>query len=436
MKKTREIIGLPIINITDGIEMGKVKNIIVNAAKGAIEYLIVDSGIQFLSAKIVPTSNILGIGEYAVTIENEEALIYLNEIPAAIELLQKDIRVIGTKLLTKKGRLIGEVGDFYVDEDNNCNILGLEYVHENRNKIIPRTSIISISKNFIVVIEEVESSLLDIPEEIITGDSLSQNNENTVVEDIGGRKGTVYNTAIIKDEPNADEDKSLIDENNPLGEDNSLFEEIDSSYPGLKLEPDLFLGDMELDFSMFQENEVNKEDYFGDEINIDEININLENDIEPDIETDIGLNIEPDIEHDFEPIDSDELSFMNLEEDFVFNNDNNDIQEIPENDDINLDVLGDLNKLGNLDDKESVPENPFADSDKSDLTGDSLLQSSAANLFEQRQKEYLTGRKVTKTITTSSGTVIVSQGDTITDEVIELSKRNGKLIELIMNNEA
>lgn len=423
MKKTQQIIGLPIINITDGIEMGKVKNIIVNAAKGAIEYLIVDSGIQFLSAKIVPTSNILGIGEYAVTIENEEALIYLNEIPAAIELLQKDIRVIGTKLLTKKGRLIGEVGDFYVDEDNNCNILGLEYIHENRAKIIPRTSIISISKNFVVVIEEVESSLLDIPEEMITGDFRSQNDDNTVIDGLGNKEATVYNTAIIKDEPNADEDKLLIDKDSTLDEEKPLFEEIDTSYPGLKFESDLLLGDMELDFSMSQENEVNSEDYFGDEENF-----SLENDIESDIE--------PDFEPDLEPIDSDELPFMDLEEDYVFNGDNSDIQEMSENDDINLDVLGNLNMPDNLDNKESVPESPFVDFDKSNFAEGSPLQSSAASLFEQRQKEYLSGRKATKTITTSSGTVIINQGATITDEVIELSKKNGKLIELIMNNEA
>lgn len=174
MKKTQEIIGLPIISISDGIEVGRVKNIITNAAKGAIDYVVVDSGIQILSAKIIPTVNILGIGEYAVTIENEEAINDLSKIPAAIDLLQKNIQVTGTKVLTKKGRLIGEVGDIYVDEDDNCNILGLEYIADITHKkirIIPRASVITFGKNLVVVVEDVESTLLDKPSDIGTSNS-------------------------------------------------------------------------------------------------------------------------------------------------------------------------------------------------------------------------------------------------------------------------
>ena len=62
---------MPIISISDGMEVGKVKSIIINADKGAIDYIVVDSGVQILSAKIISTVDILGIGEYAVTIENE-----------------------------------------------------------------------------------------------------------------------------------------------------------------------------------------------------------------------------------------------------------------------------------------------------------------------------------------------------------------------------
>lgn len=164
MKKTKEIVGLPIISISDGIEVGKVKTVIINAEKGAIDYVVVDSGIQILSAKVIPTEYVLGIGEYALTIENEDAINDISKIPAAIDLLQKNIQVKGTKVLTKKGRLLGEIGDIYIDEEDNCNIIGLEYIADITQKsirIIPRDSIITFGKNLVVVKEDVESRLLD-----------------------------------------------------------------------------------------------------------------------------------------------------------------------------------------------------------------------------------------------------------------------------------
>ncbi|MGE5614395.1 MAG: PRC-barrel domain-containing protein [Bacillota bacterium] len=171
MKKTQNILGLPIISISDGVEVGKVKSIIINADRGAIDYIVVDSGIQIFSARVIPTEDVLGIGEYALTIENEGVITDINKVPAAIQLLQSDIRVKGTKVLTKKGRLIGEIGDIFIDDNDNCKITGLEFIADITQKqvrIIPRESVITFGKNLTVVKEDVESSLLDTPSQLDT----------------------------------------------------------------------------------------------------------------------------------------------------------------------------------------------------------------------------------------------------------------------------
>ncbi|HOL91965.1 MAG TPA: hypothetical protein PK215_06810, partial [Clostridiales bacterium] len=157
------------ISISDGMEVGKVKSIIINAEKGAIDYIAVDSGIQIFSARVIATEDILGIGEYALTIENEDVITDISKIPSAIQLLQKDIRVKGTKVLTKKGSLIGEIGDIYVDENNGCRITGLEFIADITQKqirLIPRDSVITFGKNLTVVTEDVESRLLDTPSQL------------------------------------------------------------------------------------------------------------------------------------------------------------------------------------------------------------------------------------------------------------------------------
>ena len=65
---------------------------------------------------------------------------------------------------------------------------------------------------------------------------------------------------------------------------------------------------------------------------------------------------------------------------------------------------------------------------------DTADDNNAANLFEQRQRQYLVGRKATKTIVDNFGSVIVNEGTVINDEIIDSAKASGKLVELVMNN--
>lgn len=194
MKKTQKILGLPIISISDGLEVGRVKSIIINAERGAIDYIVVDSGIQIFSARVIPTEDVLGIGEYALTIENEGAITDISRIPAAIQLLQNDIRVKGTKVLTRKGRLIGEIGDIYIDDNDGCKITGLEFIADitqKQLKLIPRETVITFGKNLTVVKEDIEASLLDTPAQLDPDagyDNFEKKNDPFVVE----AEGTSY----------------------------------------------------------------------------------------------------------------------------------------------------------------------------------------------------------------------------------------------------
>lgn len=204
MKKTQKILGLPIISISDGLEVGKVKSIIINADKGAIDYIVVDGGIQIFSARIIPTEDVLGIGEYALTIENESVITDISSIPAAIQLLQNDIRVKGTKVLTKKGSLIGEIGDIYIDDNDNCKITGLEFIADITQKkirLIPRDAVITFGKNLTVVKEGIEASLLDTPAQLDSdfGFSDFEKKNNQYIDDVDrlafGDTATVADTA-------------------------------------------------------------------------------------------------------------------------------------------------------------------------------------------------------------------------------------------------
>lgn len=324
MKKTQEIIGLPIISISDGMEVGKVKSVIINAETGTIDYIIADSGAQVLSVKVIPTSDVLGIGSYALTIENEGVISDISKIPSAINLLQKNIQVRGTKVLTKKGSLIGEIGDIYIEESDGCKIIGLEFIADitqRKVRIIPRDTVITFGKNLVVVKDDVEGSLVDRPSQLGWGEKPAEPE----------KKNMVNSDWTYKEQPVAKADEVIAN-----------------------------IGD-----TYYMEDEAASED--------------------------TGI-LQP------------ELNTPSAE------------KEAPAEGGMFHSSLS----------SEQPVQSPV----------DNTKQVSAANLFEQRQRQYLNGRRVTKTITDGYGNVIVEEGMIITDEIIDEAKAKGKIIELVMNNKA
>ncbi len=328
MKTAQQIIGLPVVSIFDGNEIGKVKNVIINASKGTIDFFVIDSGIRSLSGGVIPAERVLGIGEYALTIQQPDDISDIVKIPAAIELMQKNITVHGTRVLTRKGSLLGETGDIFINDQDTYNITGVEFIPANngiKSGIIPRSSIITFGKNLLVVQDDFIDQLIETP-------------------------------SAIKEE--------FPDEKKNIGSDDLIptfetgFTETVTQEQGITVEPDE---------PIVQKPEDEAKDLFS----IDYPN------------SDRGLEIP------FETSSEEAASGSDLE-----------ISAQP------------------------AEEQPVQEQNLS-----------AAELFEQRQRQYLVGKNVTKAIYNNSGGIIINSGETITEQIIDEVKANGKLIELVMNYE-
>lgn len=164
MKRSEELLGLSIISIEDGKEIGTVRDLIVNPAERAVECLVVDNGSRYQDVRILPFTLVEGVGEYAVTIQSADAITDMAEHPEVQGLLEQNVHVKGTKVATKKGRLIGSVREYYVDEDNKGKIAACELVPVNgdkNTKLIKAEYVITFGKDILVVDENVNESLLD-----------------------------------------------------------------------------------------------------------------------------------------------------------------------------------------------------------------------------------------------------------------------------------
>jgi uncharacterized protein YrrD len=152
MKKSAEIVGLPIISINDGVEIGSVKSLVVNPEKGSVDFLTIEHEDWQVSVKAIPFKKVIGIGEYAVTVENSNAVIDLNEIPIANALVNKKIRINDTKVMSRKGQLIGEAKEYYVDDETG-NIIGILVAIKETEKVLESEQILTYGKDILIVQE-------------------------------------------------------------------------------------------------------------------------------------------------------------------------------------------------------------------------------------------------------------------------------------------
>ncbi|OCA92395.1 PRC-barrel domain-containing protein [Pseudobacillus wudalianchiensis] len=164
MKKSAEIKGLPIISIMDGSEIGRVKSLIINPDQGTVDFFTIEHEEWQVGGKAIPFKKVIGIGEYALTIENEGAIIDLNEIPIASDLLNRKTKIENTKLMTRKGQLIGEAKEYVIDDETG-KIVNLEVKVQGDMMTLDHEFVVTYGKDIIIVTEEAGTHLHSIEAE-------------------------------------------------------------------------------------------------------------------------------------------------------------------------------------------------------------------------------------------------------------------------------
>ncbi|MBM7867326.1 hypothetical protein GTO89_11125 [Heliobacterium gestii] len=162
MTKSQNIIGLAIISINDGRELGLVRDLIINPDQGSVEYLMVENESWYLGAQVIPFERLQGVGEDAVTIESEEALQRLTEMADVQGLIQRQVKVKGTKVLTKRGRRIGIVNEYFVDVSSG-KITGCLLMPSRQQlaaRIIPAESVVTYGRDVLIVVEDMDEAKL------------------------------------------------------------------------------------------------------------------------------------------------------------------------------------------------------------------------------------------------------------------------------------
>ena len=119
MKKSVDILGLPVISITEGRELGMSKTLLIDAPNRVVAAITIEDEDWYRGVKLIPYDNVIAVGEDAVTINNSENILTLDAAGDFETLLDDNIRVIGTKAITRTGVIQGIISEIFIGEDGS-----------------------------------------------------------------------------------------------------------------------------------------------------------------------------------------------------------------------------------------------------------------------------------------------------------------------------
>lgn len=152
MKKSREVIGLPVIELREGKSLGRVQGLIVNTAERRVEVLEVgEKSLLKANTSHIPFDKIRSIGSDAVTLleydtehENEQA---------PDKMLAK--KLIGNSVVTVEGTLAGTLDDYSFTRGNG-ELADLFLTLDKTRTVLklPVTAVENFGRDFIIVRED------------------------------------------------------------------------------------------------------------------------------------------------------------------------------------------------------------------------------------------------------------------------------------------
>ncbi|RYD06887.1 hypothetical protein N752_01800 [Desulforamulus aquiferis] len=159
MKQRSQVIGLPVLSIIEVAFLGKVQNLLINPDSGTVEYLVIEPEQWYLERQAISFKDVAAIGEDAVTTEVKANVATITSVSKAMDLLQKSVTVVGTRVMTRKGRISGSIDEIIIDEQTG-KIAACSWVAGDKKGLIPVDQVITFGKDMLVIEDNFESNLL------------------------------------------------------------------------------------------------------------------------------------------------------------------------------------------------------------------------------------------------------------------------------------
>lgn len=143
MRKSKKFIGMPVISLAEGQQMGTVKGLVVDPVQQKVAALIIEQKGWFSEQKFVPYGKVRSVGADAITIDQGAVVEKGASLPDILKLFKDKVAIIGCKIIMENGSNLGEVDEYFVEETTGS-IVGLEVIGNLLNSIIKGKSFLDI----------------------------------------------------------------------------------------------------------------------------------------------------------------------------------------------------------------------------------------------------------------------------------------------------
>ncbi|MDA8096071.1 MAG: photosystem reaction center subunit H [Desulforudis sp.] len=142
-KKSRDLLGLPVISLDEGVKLGHVKGLVIDPPSKALAALIVESSGLFREQRFIPLAKIHSMGFDAVTISRITNAEKGASLPHIVQLWKDKVTLVGARVISENGTVLGRVQDYTVDLDNG-QIEGIELAESSLNRMLKGSHHISV----------------------------------------------------------------------------------------------------------------------------------------------------------------------------------------------------------------------------------------------------------------------------------------------------
>ena len=151
MKKSLEILGLPVISITEGRELGMSKSLLIDAKNGTVAAITIEDEDWYRGVKLLPYSSVIAIGSDAVTVTGSDKILTLEDAGDYESMLDANIKIIGTKAITMSRTIQGKVSEIFIGENGKIEKCEIEAADGSLSEITAEQ--VSIFGKQVTVIE-------------------------------------------------------------------------------------------------------------------------------------------------------------------------------------------------------------------------------------------------------------------------------------------
>jgi uncharacterized protein YrrD len=126
MRKSKRFASMPVFSLEEGLQIGSVKELVVDPAGKRIAALVIEQKGWFKEQRFIPYHKVHSVGDDAITIEKTSGVQKAAGLPDIVRLLKDKVKIIGAKIVAENGNVLGFIDEYYVEVDTG-NITGLEF---------------------------------------------------------------------------------------------------------------------------------------------------------------------------------------------------------------------------------------------------------------------------------------------------------------------